>query len=153
MHASIGRQSARMSVESACRMDCAFPECIQLRTEIPILVAVRYKAAWLLGSRVQIPLNACSLVFVVCCVSSSSATSWSLVQRNPTAPRARLCGCVSVCDLETSTVRRLRPEFGSGVTKKFWNRRLKSHCFNSLTYYYTLLIKFETNWFLVVEMK
>jgi hypothetical protein len=47
-----------------------------------------------------------SVVSVVCCQIEVSATNWSLVQRSPTD-----CG-VSLCDLETSWMRRPWPTGG-----------------------------------------
>jgi hypothetical protein len=40
-----------------------------------------------------------SLVSVVCCKIEVSAAGRSLVQRSPTD-----CGCINVCDLETSRI-------------------------------------------------
>jgi hypothetical protein len=62
----------------------------------------------LLGSRVRIPPEHryLPLVSVVCCQVEVSASSRSLVQRSPTD-----CG-VSVCDRESSTLRRLWPTGG-----------------------------------------
>ena len=66
--------------------------------------------ARLLGTRVRIRLWERMFVPYVCCVVATSATSWSLVQRSPT-------GCV--CDLEASTMRRPRPQWGWLATKKW----------------------------------
>jgi hypothetical protein len=48
-----------------------------------------------------------SLVSVVCCQIEVSAIGRSLVQRS-----LRDCGCVTVCDLETSSMRRPCPALG-----------------------------------------
>jgi hypothetical protein len=53
-----------------------------------------------------------SLVKVVCCQVEVFATDRSLVQRSHTDYD------VSVCDLETSTMRRPRTELGCCATKK-----------------------------------
>jgi len=47
-----------------------------------------------------------SVVSVVCCQVEVSAMDWSLVQRSPTDCGASLCG------LETSKTRRLKPATG-----------------------------------------
>jgi hypothetical protein len=48
------------------------------------------------------------LLWVLCvCQVDVSATGWSLGKRSPTD-----CGCVIVCDLETSRMRRLKPASG-----------------------------------------
>jgi hypothetical protein len=47
-----------------------------------------------------------SVASVVCCQVEVSATDWSLVQRSPTD-----CGA-SLCALETSKMRRLKPATG-----------------------------------------
>jgi len=52
------------------------------------------------------------VVSVVCCQVDVSATSWSLVQMNPTD-----CGA-SLCDLETSRMRRPWPALGHSATEK-----------------------------------
>jgi hypothetical protein len=57
--------------------------------KVPTSVAARSTAAWLLGSRVRIPLRAwmfVSRVSMLCCPVQveASATGWSLVQRSPT---------------------------------------------------------------------
>lgn len=52
-----------------------------------------------------------SIVFVVWCVGSGSATGWSLVQSSSAL-------CVSVCDLGTLAMRRRRPELFCCVTDK-----------------------------------
>ena len=60
--------------------------------------AVRLLRLW-----VRIPRGAWMFVCCVCCQVEVSATSWSLVQRNPTDCDA------SLCDLETSRMRRPWP--------------------------------------------
>ena len=55
-----------------------------------------------------------SVVSVVCCQVGVSATGRSYVKRSHTDCGASLC----VCDLETSTVRRPRLEYGSCAHKK-----------------------------------
>jgi hypothetical protein len=55
-------------------------------------------AACLLGLRVRIPPEAgMSLVIVVCCQITVSATRRSLVQRSPTECSVCVCVCVCVC--------------------------------------------------------
>jgi hypothetical protein len=66
------------------------------------------------------------LVCVLCCVGSSTCSELILFQRSSTA-RAYMCVCVCVflivCDIETLTMRRSRPDLGCNATKKlitFW---------------------------------
>jgi hypothetical protein len=49
-----------------------------------------------------------SLLFVVCCVGSAL---WNeLITHSKESYRARACVCLILCDTETSTMRRIRPE-------------------------------------------
>jgi hypothetical protein len=59
-----------------------------------------------------------SVVIVVCCHAEVPATGWSLVQRSHTE-----CG-VAECDLETSTMSRLRPTRVGEPWKKIEGRNL-----------------------------
>jgi hypothetical protein len=82
----------------------------------PIPVATRSKV-WgygrSLGLRIRIPPEVLISIFRECCQEQVSASGWSLVQRSPTE------GGVSVCKLETSTMRRPWPTRGCRtMTKK-----------------------------------
>jgi hypothetical protein len=65
-------------------------------------VGLRRLASWDYGFESRRGHGCFSLVIVMCFRLEISATGWSLVQRSPTG-----CG-VSVCDFDTSTVRRPR---------------------------------------------
>jgi hypothetical protein len=74
------------------------------------------KAAWLLGSRVRIPLGAwifVCCVYMLCCpvYVEASATGWSLVQRSPTV-------YLILCDKETSIKSRTKPKYGLQCHRK-----------------------------------
>ena len=56
-----------------------------------------------------------SFVFVVCCIGSSLCDKLITLQRSPTGA-VRVC--LTVCYLETSPMRRPRPELGCYVIKK-----------------------------------
>jgi hypothetical protein len=58
-------------------------------------------------------------VSCVCCLRSGVCDELSLVQRSPTG-----CVCLPVCDLETSTMRRSRPDLDCSTSEK--NRELKT---------------------------
>ena len=47
----------------------------------------------------------------MCCVGSDLCDELFLVQRSPS-----LCICLIVCDVETRTIRRLRPQLGTCAT-------------------------------------
>ena len=101
---------------------------IWCRSQWPRGLRRRSAAALLLRLWVRIPPGAwmLSVVSVVCCQVEVSATGWSLVQRSPTD-----CGCVVVCDLETSSrMRRLWPALGCCAIKKknyiWWRINLRS---------------------------
>ena len=83
------------------------------RSQWPRRLWHRSVAAGLLISWVRIPPRAWMFVVsVVCCQVEVSATSWSLVQSSPTD------GCVVVCDLETSWMRRPWPTRGCCAKRK-----------------------------------
>jgi hypothetical protein len=99
--------------------------------QIPVACGLRRRSAAtrLLGSGIRIQLKAQMFVSCVCCCIvyvAASATSWSLVQRSPT-------GCVSVCDLATSTMRRPRPKLGccSKERKKKERKKERTLIFHS----------------------
>jgi len=75
----------------------------------PIPVALRFKSvvSRLLGSRIRFPLGAWMFVFCVGCVFCGL---WTLRQADHSLRGVLLCVFVSVCDLETSTMRRPRFE-------------------------------------------
>jgi hypothetical protein len=81
-----------------------------------------------------------SLVFVVCCVDSGLRDGLITRSEEPyqVFVRVRVCVCVchclSVCDLETSTMRRARPELGSCATKKKECRLIITHFIEILSY-------------------
>jgi hypothetical protein len=82
----------------------------------PSPATVRSAAAWLLGSRLRIPLKTgcSSLVLVACCVRSGLCDE--LITRSDES--YRLCVCLTVCDLETSTIRRPSPNWTVGTKKE-----------------------------------
>jgi hypothetical protein len=77
----------------------------------PNPLADRSKADRLLGLRVRIPPNAWQFVscewVCVCCQANISTSGWSTVQMSFTD-----CGCVTVCDLETSAMKWPWPALG-----------------------------------------
>ena len=85
---------------------------------MPVPVAARSRAwvwgrspAETVGSNPTRGMDVC-LLWVVCCQVEVSATSSSLVQRSPTE-----CGA-SLCDIETSWMRRPWPTVGCRVKRK-----------------------------------
>jgi hypothetical protein len=96
---------------------CYYYYCCCYRCSIRVAVRFRHcAAAWLKGSRVRIPLRTWMLASCVCCVLcvAAYATGWPLMQRALPA----VCVCQNVCDLETSKLRRHRPESGSSSTEQ-----------------------------------
>jgi hypothetical protein len=73
----------------------------------------RSAGAWLLGLRFRIPLRACCLLCVVQVVTSATGSF-----RESYRVCVCVCVCLVVCDLETSTMRRPRPELGCCATEK-----------------------------------
>jgi hypothetical protein len=73
------------------------------------------ETTWFVGPRVQIPLRAWIFVPCLCCVVCGFATSWSLVQRSHIRC---VFVCLIVCDLETSKIKRPRPEMGCCATEQ-----------------------------------
>ena len=71
---------------------------LPFRSRWPRCLSCTSTAAWLLVSRVRIPLRVWMFVLFVLRIAAS-ATSWSLVRTSPTG-----CVCLIVCDLETSTI-------------------------------------------------
>ena len=90
------------------------------RSQSPRGLRRGFVAARLLGLRVRIPLGhrCLSVVSVVCCQVKVFATGESLVQR--------CVVCLTECDLETSTMRRLRS------TTSFEPRKQKQQVINFL---------------------
>jgi hypothetical protein len=78
----------------------------------------RSAVAHLPGLRVRIPAGVRLSVFCECCVLCRYRSL------RPADPSSRevlpSVVCLTVCDLETSTVRRPRPEWGCCTTKKIW---------------------------------
>ena len=74
-------------------------------------------AACLLRLWVWIPMGAWTFVCCECCQVEVSATNWSLVQRSPTDCDA------SLCDLETSWMRRPWPTVGCCAKYKQTNKQ------------------------------
>ena len=78
-------------------------------------------AVGIAGSNPAVEHGCFSCVSVVCCQVVFSATGRSLIQRSPNEYG------VPVCDLETSTMRRPRPERGCCTTKRNHPERDGSH--------------------------
>ena len=73
----------------------------------------RSAVAPLLKLRVRIPLGTWTFVCFECCVLSGSSLCDELITRPEESYRL---GCVIVCDLETSRMRRLWPELGRSAS-------------------------------------
>ena len=72
-------------------------------------------------------MSSSSYVFVVCCVGSGLCDG--LITRLEESCRLSVCVCQIVCDLETSTVRRRGPRFGTvAPQKERRNLILKNPC-------------------------
>jgi hypothetical protein len=100
---------------------CVFWFFLQLSSETILILTIIQRTVHLL----------CCLLRVV--KASDCATDWPVFRRSPTGcvcARARVCACV--CDQETSTVMRPRPELGCSDAKKsfstfdnyIWSQRL-----------------------------
>jgi hypothetical protein len=79
-------------------------------------VSLQPVACWGCGFEHRGGPGCLSLVNFECCEIEAIAMGRNIVQRSPTK-----CG-VSVCDLETSTLRRSRPERGCCAKHKEWRR-------------------------------
>ena len=87
--------------------------------------SLKSAAAWLLGSRFRNSLTVWIFLFQVCCVLGRCHLCGGMISCSE-GPNvcvcARLCVCVCVClivcDLTTSTIRRLRPHLGYRTRKK-----------------------------------
>jgi hypothetical protein len=93
--------------------------CYELETDRPLWHCrprPSFEAAWL---QVRIPLTLWMFVSCVCCVGSGFCDE--LITHSEESHRL----CVSVSDIETSTIRWRRPEMGCGATdkKSYWE-----HC-------------------------
>jgi len=91
-------------------------------------VGLRPLACWDRGFESRRGHGCLSVVSVGCCQVEVSATGWSLVQRSPTDCDA------SLCDLESSWMRRPWPALGRSATgkKKYKNLGLRFKCCNFL---------------------
>jgi hypothetical protein len=73
-------------------------------------------------------MDAC-LLCLLCVMVAASATGLSLVQRSPAGfVCVCVCVCLIVCDLETSTVRRPRPELDCCATEKIYLHDFRTKC-------------------------
>ena len=97
-----------------------------IRGEIPVTESCSRRSRWphglglgslagIVGSNPTGGHGSPSLVKVVCCQVEDSATDRSLLQRSSTVC---VCVCLTVCDLQNSTVRRPWPEWDCCDTVK-----------------------------------
>jgi hypothetical protein len=103
----------------------------------------RPAAAWCLGSQVRIPLTACTLISCVCSVLCRQRC----VRRADHSTRGVLPGvCLIVCGLETSTMRRPRPDLGCCSTEKKMVRSITHEAHHKIfSSIFLLLFSSETN--------
>jgi len=129
---------------------CEYFLGVSMEQQIPVAAKSRRRSATarLLRLWIRIPPGSWNFCCCECCVFSQvevSATSWSLVQRNPTD------WCV-VCDLESSRMTRPWRALGRSATRKkipgtgslksdycgFWYFVLRIVCFNTSCWKYAI---------------